>query len=88
MLAPGAQSQGLRILRSTADVAGLRLVLEGLGGHSYILFVQSPQQLGETAGAKVRTNNTSQQELIVEFEGPPDTYVRRELTLPFRRKVK
>jgi hypothetical protein len=88
MLAPGARSQGLRILRSSADVAGLRLVLEGLGGRSYILPARSPHQLGEAAGVRVRTNSSSSQELIVQFEGPPDTYVRRELTIPFLKAAK
>jgi hypothetical protein len=88
MLAPGARSQGLRILRSTADVAGLRLVLEGLGGRSYVLLARSRHQLGETTGVKVRTNSSSHQELLVQFEGPSDTYVRRELTIPFLKAAK
>jgi hypothetical protein len=66
----------------------LRLVLEGLGGRSYVLFTRSPHQLGETSVVKVRTNSSSRQELIVQFEGPPDTYVRRELMIPFLKKVK
>jgi hypothetical protein len=88
MLAPGARSQGLRILRSSADVAGLRLVLEGLGGRSYALLARGPRQLAETAGVRVRTNSGSNQELLVQFEGPPETYVRRELMIPFLKKVK
>ncbi len=88
MLAPGARSQGLRILRSSADAAGLRLALEGLGGRSYILLARSPRQLGETAGVRVRTNSSSNQELLVQFEGPPETYVRRELTIPFLKAAK
>ncbi|HSE25045.1 MAG TPA: GH116 family glycosyl hydrolase [Pyrinomonadaceae bacterium] len=86
--APGTKSQGLRILRSRADVAGLHLVLEGVGGRLYTLLVRSPHQLLETAGVKVRTNRGANQELSVQFEGPADTYIRREVTIPFRARRK
>jgi glycogen debranching enzyme len=82
--APGTMNQGLRILRSRADVAGLHLVLEGLGGRSYSLLVRSPHQLLETAGVRV-TNRSANQELVVQFEGLANTYIRREVILPFRR---
>lgn len=82
--APGIQNQGLRVLRSRADVGGLHLVLEGLGGRSYALLVRSPHQLVEAAGVKVRTNRNADQELSVQFEGPADTYSRREVSIPFR----
>jgi glycogen debranching enzyme len=85
--APGAINQGLRVLRSRADVAGLHLVLEGLGGRSYPLFVRSPHQLLEIAGVRV-TNRSANQELVVHFEGQADTYVRREVNIPFRNKMK
>jgi len=86
--APGTMNQGLRILRSRADAGGLHLVLEGLSGRSYPLFVRSLQQLVETTGVRV-INRGANQELVVKFEGPPhsdtDTYIRREVILPFRR---
>jgi hypothetical protein len=85
--APGAINQGLRVLRSRADIAGLHLVLEGLGGRSYALFVRSPKELLEAPGLRV-TKRGANQELIVQFEGPPDAYIRREVTLPFRNKMK
>lgn len=80
---PGTMNQGLRVLRSRADVAGLHLVLEGLGGRSYPLLVRGPHQLLEIAGVEVK-NRSADQQLLVQFQGPPDNYVRRELTIPFR----
>src|SRR6266542_735753 len=84
---PGTMNQGLRVLRSRADATGLHLVLEGLGGRSYPLPVRGPHQLLEIAGVRV-TNGSANQGLIVQFEGPVDTYVRRELTIPFRKRMK
>ncbi|MBA3567912.1 MAG: amylo-alpha-1,6-glucosidase [Pyrinomonadaceae bacterium] len=83
---PGAQSKGLRILRSRADQDALHLVLEGIGGRSYTLRVRTPHQLGEVSGATVETLAISATHLLVAFDGPADTYVRRELTIPLRRK--
>jgi glycogen debranching enzyme len=84
--APGAESQGLRVLRSIAQVNGLRLLLEGRGGRTYKLFVRSPNQLGETAGVKRGKTDGPDQELMIEFKGPPDDYSRLDLTVPFIRK--
>jgi hypothetical protein len=84
---PGTMNQGLRVLRSRADVTGLHLVLEGLGGRSYALRVRGPHQLIDVTGVRV-TNRGANQELLVQFEGPADTYVRREVTIPFRNKMK
>ena len=85
--APGTMNQGLRVLRSRADVAGLHLVLEGLGGRAYSLFIRSPHQLVETAGVRI-TNRGANQELDVQFEGPAESYIRREVTIPFRKIMK
>jgi glycogen debranching enzyme len=85
---PGTRSQGLRVLRSKADSSGLHLLLEGLSSRSYSLLVRGPKQLGETAGVRVNQTSVGRQELIVQFEGPPDTYNRRELTIPFRKDAK
>jgi len=84
--APGAESQGLRVLRSIAEVNGLRLLLEGRGGRTYSLFVRSPHQLAETKGVKVVRNDGPDQELMLEFKGSPDGYSRLDLTIPFVRK--
>jgi len=83
--APGAQSKGLRILRSRADTNALHLVLEGLGGRSYRLQVRTPHQLGEVSGVTKETVVANTTRLVVKFDGPTDTYVQRELTIPFRR---
>jgi len=84
--APGAESKGLRVLRSSAQVNGLRLLLEGRGGRTYSLFVRSPHQVGETTGVKVGKSDGSDQELILEFKGSPDDYSRLDVTVPFIRR--
>ena len=84
---PGARSKGLRILRSRADQNALHLILEGIGGSTYALDVHTPHQLGEVAGATVESGRTSAR-LFVTFSGPAETYVRRELSVPLRRKKK
>ena len=86
--APGAGSLGLRILRSRPDQNALQLVLEGLGGQSYSLGVRSPHQIGEVSGATVDRSPVSGPRLVVAFDGPTGTYVRRELTIPLRRKAR
>jgi glycogen debranching enzyme len=80
--APGAKSEGLRILRSRADQDSLHLVLEGIGGRSYALHVRSPRRLGEVAGTTMEANGPSAKSLVVAFSGPAETYVRRELIIP------
>lgn len=83
--APGARSKGLRILRSRADQDALHLVLEGIGGQSYPLQVRTPHQLGVGPGASLETNGKSETRLLIAFDRPTGTYVRRELTIPLRR---
>jgi hypothetical protein len=80
----GASSQGLRILRSRADGSALGLTLEGLGGRTYTLRVRTPRAVGSAAGATARRAAPRDWELSVAFEGPADTYVRRELKLPLQ----
>jgi glycogen debranching enzyme len=84
-LTPGAQSAGLRILRSRADDKALHLLLEGLGGRSYALRARTPYQLGQTGGVKVQADGGSDPQLTVAFDGPSDSYIRRELTIPIER---
>lgn len=79
---PGASNQGLRVLRSQADAEMLQLILEGLGGCTYSLRVRTPRQLGETAGVKIVAERGRDPQLRVNFEGPTDSYVRRELIVP------
>jgi glycogen debranching enzyme len=84
--APGAESQGLRVLRSIAEVNGLRLLLEGRSGRTYKLFVRSPHQLAETTGVKIGRNDGPDQELMVEFKDSPEGYSRLDVTLPLLRR--
>jgi glycogen debranching enzyme len=83
---PGAVNQGLRILRSSADASGLRLTVEGLGGHEYRLGVRTPRRLGTAAGVKLVQTEGHDTMLVVTFDGPPDSYVRREVTVPLMPK--
>jgi hypothetical protein len=87
-LTPGAQSMGLRILRSNAEAGALHLTLEGLGGRSYTLHVRTPYQLGEVEGATIKTDSRADTQLLVAFDGPIDTYARKEIIIPLRRKRK
>jgi hypothetical protein len=84
-LMPGATNAGLRIIRVRADSEALHLVLEGLGGHTYAMRVHSPFQLGQGEGLKVQADGNSDPQLTVAFDGPSDSYVRRELSVPIRR---
>jgi hypothetical protein len=79
---PRAVNQGLRILRSAANANALRLTIEGLGGHEYRLGVRTPRMLGAAAGVKLLQTEGRDPMLLVTFDGPRDTYIRQELTIP------
>jgi glycogen debranching enzyme len=82
-LKPAQSNQGVRLLRSRADANALRLVVEGVGGRSYTLGVRSPRRLGKASGVTVsRGTGSADQQLLITFEGPPSTYVRREVIVP------
>lgn len=84
-LQPGATNQGLRILRSRADMYALHLTLEGAGGHSYILKALSPRRLVETSDIKIKATNASEpQQFTVTFDGVSGDYVRREFVIPLQ----
>lgn len=85
-LTPGAQSTGLRILRSRADQEGLHLLLEGLGGRSYALRARTPYQLGQTDGVTVQADGHSDPQLTIAFQGSSDSYIRRDVTIPIERR--
>ena len=78
--------RGLRVLRSRADDAGLRLSLEGLGGRTYELRIRSPRRARETDGVKVIESAGRDAQLLVRFEGPADAYIRREIMIPLVSK--
>jgi glycogen debranching enzyme len=81
--APGARSQGLRVLRARAEGSALDLSLEGLGGHTYALFLRTPRRPGAVGGVTLEKAGRDWA-LRVAFEGPPDRYVRRDVRLPLR----
>ena len=82
-LKPAQSNQGIRLLRCRADANALRLLVEGVGGRSYTLGVRSARRLGEASGVKVsRAAGSSDQQLLVTFDGPPGVYVRREVIVP------
>jgi hypothetical protein len=84
-LTVGAQSTGLRILRARTDDKSLHLVLEGLGGRTYTMNARTPYQLGQADGVTVKAEGGSDPQLTVAFDGPSDSYVRRDLTIPIQR---
>jgi len=81
---PAQSNQGLRILRARADANALRLLVEGLGAREYRVGIRSPRRLQETAGVKVSSMSNDRQQLLIGFDGAPDTYTRRELIIPFQ----
>ena len=79
--AAGAESRGLRILRSRAEGQALRLLLDGRGGETYTLGVRTPRDLGAVAGVTARRRGRDW-ELQIRFAG--EGYVRREVVVPLR----
>lgn len=75
----GDESTGIRILRSRASDSKLDLVLEGLGGRSYLLRLRTPKRPVAPDGASVTPRGGSDYHLNVTFEGAG--YVRREITI-------
>lgn len=82
-LVVGQENMGLRIIRSQAKADGLNLVLEGRAGHSYQLNIRSPKFLKDIE-IIANTLPTMEQRLKIQFEGEKDTYVKREIFLPFK----
>jgi hypothetical protein len=80
----GDRSRGLRILRSRAEAAGLRLTLEGLGGQTYTLALRTPRPPGTstTPGVKIESRPGADPQVVVTFDGPANEYVRREVLVP------
>jgi glycogen debranching enzyme len=84
-LARGATSRGLRLLRARAETGSLRLLLEGRGGETYTLGVRTPHTLGSAPDVVVRDGGgRGDAQLIVQFNGPTQKYVRREISIPLR----
>jgi glycogen debranching enzyme len=78
---PGARNQGIRILRSRADATALRLLLEGLNGRSYDLFLRSSRQPGTVDGATLVRGTGPDPIIRVSFAGTAGEYTRREVVV-------
>jgi hypothetical protein len=92
---PGDTNAGLRVLRSRVEKDArtgeewLRLMLEGLPGREYTLYLKSPKQFGlssVSAGEGVALTLSSDRTLGVKFTGEPGLYVRREVSLPLSQR--
>jgi glycogen debranching enzyme len=85
---PGGESDQIRILRSRAEAAGLRLTLEGRGGHTYTLGLRTPRAIdsSQPAGVKIGSAAGRDPQMLVTIDGPADQYVRREVLLALRNR--
>ena len=79
---PGASNRGLRILRSRAGPDSMHILVEGLGGRSYNLGIRTPRRLGNVQGVTISPQEGNVAQLQLKFEGPTDSYVRREVVIP------
>jgi len=80
----GQRSEGLRVIRCHADQNALHLTLEGLGGRHYTLLVRhkSGWILHDVSGAKFSKLPGQDSQLIIDFTGPSDAYIRRQIDIP------
>lgn len=81
---PGATSQGLRVLRSEAGRDALRLLVEGLPGRDYALFLRTPRRPQPPAGLPIDTLGAGRYRVTLRFEGQGEGYVRRALAIALR----
>jgi glycogen debranching enzyme len=81
---PGGRSRGIRILRSRADATALRLLLEGVNGRSYDLFLRTPRQPGTVEGGTLVRGEGRDPIIRVAFEGSAGEYSRREVVVRLR----
>jgi glycogen debranching enzyme len=78
---PGDRSAGLRVLRAHAEADGLRLLLEGAGGHTYTLGLRSPRTVGDAPGVNEVRRPGQDTRLIFVFNAP-GRHVRHEYFIP------
>lgn len=81
---PGAENEGLRVLRARSEGGVLKLLVEGRGGRTYTLRVRSPRGLEAIDGVQIDRVASGIAELSISFVGPATDYVRREVSLPLR----
>ncbi len=85
-LIAGAESSGLRIIKSRADQTGLSLTLEGLSGASYRLNVKSPKQLQPNATVSIEPTANGDAQLLITFQNSPQRYAKLETRILFQNK--
>ncbi|MET0626271.1 MAG: GH116 family glycosyl hydrolase [Pyrinomonadaceae bacterium] len=84
--APGARSESLRVLRSTAEPGALRLLLEGLGGRTYALRLKTPHAASNGEGFEATRVGADEYRLEVSFDSAAHGYTRREVVVPLTRR--
>jgi glycogen debranching enzyme len=91
---PGDTNTGLRVLRSRVEKDSetgrewLRLLLEGVPGRDYTLYIRSPKQTGLSSMSEgVALTLGPERTLDVKFSGEPGRYVRREVSLPLNPRT-
>jgi len=80
--APGATSEGLRILRVQPEGRTLRLLVEGRGQKTYRLTIHGPRLVEAADGVTVSPRHGMTQDVAIHFDGPAGDYVRRDVRLP------
>jgi glycogen debranching enzyme len=84
--APGARSQSLRVLRSTAGAGALRLLLEGLAGRTYDLRLKTPAAVNTSEDFEATRAGPDEYRIRVTFPASGTGYVRRELVIPLSKR--
>jgi glycogen debranching enzyme len=84
--APGARSESLRVLRSTAEGGALRLLLEGLGGRTYALRLKTPHAVNTNEDFESTRVSADEYRLDVTFDPAARGYTRREVVVPLNRR--
>ena len=85
-LIAGAESSGLRVIKSRADQTGLSLTLEGVCGKTYLLNVKSPNQLQPNQNVSIESAATGEAQLKVTFQDSPQRYAKLETRILFQNK--
>ncbi|MFQ5793719.1 MAG: amylo-alpha-1,6-glucosidase [Candidatus Bipolaricaulia bacterium] len=79
---PGDRSRGLRILDLEYPEPGIgKLQVEAPGGMEHTLEVLSKREISPMENLSVERMDDSRYRMVIGFDGTPDRYVRREITL-------